>query len=80
VEPCEVVAILGPSGSGKSTMIRLINQIESFSGGDILIDGKPTSRLSGSALLQLRSRVVFVFLSRDLPARTVASATVSRGS
>lgn len=53
VEPGEVVAILGPSGSGKSTLIRLINQLESLSGGEILIDGKPTSRLSGSALRQL---------------------------
>ena len=41
VEPGEVVAILGPSGSGKSTLIRLINQLESLSGGEILIDGKP---------------------------------------
>ncbi|EIW8767931.1 amino acid ABC transporter ATP-binding protein [Klebsiella pneumoniae] len=57
VEPGEVVAILGPSGSGKSTLIRLINQLESLSGGEILIDGKPTSRLSGSALRQLRSRL-----------------------
>ena len=34
VEPGEVVTILGPSGSGKSTLIRLINQLESLSGGD----------------------------------------------
>ena len=40
VEPGEVVAILGPSGSGKSTLIRLINQLESLSGGEILLDGK----------------------------------------
>jgi polar amino acid transport system ATP-binding protein len=45
VEPGEVVAILGPSGSGKSTLIRLINQLESLSGGEILIDGKPTASL-----------------------------------
>ncbi|KEP71921.1 hypothetical protein HR12_31310, partial [Microbacterium sp. SUBG005] len=40
IMPGEVVAILGPSGSGKSTLIRLINQLESLSGGEILIDHK----------------------------------------
>lgn len=45
ITPGEVVAILGPSGSGKSTLIRLINQLETLSGGEILIDNKPTGRL-----------------------------------
>ncbi len=66
VEPGEVVAILGPSGSGKSTLIRLINQLESLSGGEILIDGKPTRHLTDSALRQLRSRVGFVFQQFNL--------------
>jgi len=61
INPGEVVAILGPSGSGKSTLIRLINQLESLSGGDILIDNKSTRQLQGRALRQLRSRVGFVF-------------------
>ncbi len=42
ITPGEVVAILGPSGSGKSTLIRLINQLETLSGGEILVDNKPT--------------------------------------
>lgn len=42
----EVVAICGPSGSGKSTLIRLINQLETLSDGDIFIDGKPTRALN----------------------------------
>lgn len=59
INPGEVVAILGPSGSGKSTLIRLINQLETpSSGGEILVDNKPTRQLSGKALRQLRSRVV----------------------
>ncbi len=76
VEPGEVVAILGPSGSGKSTLIRLINQLESLSGGEILIDGKPTSRLSGSALRQLRSRVGFVFQQFNLYAHLTAQENI----
>ncbi len=37
----------GPSGSGKSTLIRLINQLETLSGGEIYVDGQPTSQLKG---------------------------------
>ena len=66
IMPGEVVAILGPSGSGKSTLIRLINQLESLSGGEILVDHKPTGQLSGSRLRQLRSRVGFVFQQFNL--------------
>ncbi|MBK4328876.1 ATP-binding cassette domain-containing protein, partial [Enterobacter hormaechei] len=69
--------ILGPSGSGKSTLIRLINQLESLSGGEILIDGKPTSRLSGSALRQLRSRVGFVFQQFNLYAHLTAQENIT---
>lgn len=77
VEPGEVVAILGPSGSGKSTLIRLINQLESLSGGEILIDGKPTRQLTGSALRQLRSRVGFVFQQFNLYAHLTAQENIT---
>lgn len=36
----EVVVLLGPSGSGKSTFLRCLNQLETVSGGEILIDGQ----------------------------------------
>ncbi|HBZ9029195.1 TPA: amino acid ABC transporter ATP-binding protein, partial [Raoultella ornithinolytica] len=77
VEPGEVVAILGPSGSGKSTLIRLINQLESLSGGEILIDGKPTRYLTDSALRQLRSRVGFVFQQFNLYAHLTAQENIT---
>ena len=77
VNPGEVVAILGPSGSGKSTLIRLINQLESLSGGEILIDGKPTRRLTGSALRQLRSRIGFVFQQFNLYAHLTAQENIT---
>ncbi|WP_413722461.1 amino acid ABC transporter ATP-binding protein [Sodalis sp. RH24] len=62
----EVVAICGPSGSGKSTLIRLINQLETVSGGEILIDGHPTSALKGRALRELRTHIGFVFQQFNL--------------
>ena len=73
----EVVAILGPSGSGKSTLIRLINQLEPLSGGDILIDNKPTHGIRGRALRELRSRVGFVFQQFNLYAHLTASQNIT---
>lgn len=35
----EVVVLLGPSGSGKSTLLRCLNQLETATGGQILVDG-----------------------------------------
>lgn len=77
VNPGEVVAILGPSGSGKSTLIRLINQLEPLSEGEIYIDGKPTRGLRGRALRALRSRVGFVFQQFNLYAHLTALENVT---
>ncbi|MCT4717328.1 amino acid ABC transporter ATP-binding protein [Enterobacteriaceae bacterium H18W14] len=73
----EVVAICGPSGSGKSTLIRLINQLEPLSAGDILIDGKPTRNLQGKALRALRSRIGFVFQQFNLYAHLTAEQNIT---
>ena len=35
----EVVVLLGPSGSGKSTLLRCLNQLETATAGQIMIDG-----------------------------------------
>jgi polar amino acid transport system ATP-binding protein len=32
----EVVCIIGPSGSGKSTILRCINGLEAYDGGEVL--------------------------------------------
>lgn len=37
----EFVCIIGPSGCGKSTLARVLAGLESFSGGEVLLDGKP---------------------------------------
>lgn len=73
----EVVAICGPSGSGKSTLIRLINQLEPLSTGDIFIDGKPTRNLQGKALRVLRSRIGFVFQQFNLYAHLTAEQNIT---
>lgn len=36
----EVVCLVGPSGSGKSTLLRCVNNLESLTAGEILLDGE----------------------------------------
>jgi polar amino acid transport system ATP-binding protein len=65
----EVVCIIGPSGSGKSTALRCINRLEQPTGGDILLDGESTLKMSPDLL---RQRVGMVFQQFNLfPHRTV---------
>lgn len=37
----EFVCVIGPSGCGKSTLARILAGLESYSGGEALLDGKP---------------------------------------
>ena len=40
VAPGEFVSIIGPSGCGKTTMIRIVGDLDTASGGDILVNQK----------------------------------------
>ena len=44
VEKGDVVAIIGSSGSGKSTLLRCLIDLETVSGGTIVIDGRTLCR------------------------------------
>lgn len=61
----EVVCIIGPSGGGKSTLLRVINGIETFDTGTILVDGIKVSR-RGQTLRAVRGCVGMVFQSFNL--------------
>lgn len=58
----EITVIMGLSGSGKSTLIRHLNGLIVPTAGQILMDGRDITRLSGRALLEFRrSSVSMVF-------------------
>ncbi|MCP1662290.1 MAG: ABC transporter ATP-binding protein [Methanocalculus sp. MSAO_Arc1] len=54
----EIFTIIGPSGAGKSTLLRIINLLESPSGGDVLLEGM---RIHGAKSLEIRRRMGMVF-------------------
>ena len=67
----EVLCIIGPSGSGKSTILRCINGLESYEGGEIRVDGRLVKRDSKD-IQWIRTRVSMVFQRFNLfPHRTV---------
>jgi lipoprotein-releasing system ATP-binding protein len=58
----EIVAILGPSGAGKSTLLHLLGLMEPPSGGELFVQGKPSSSLTVDARAQLRNGFIgFLF-------------------
>jgi ABC-type polar amino acid transport system ATPase subunit len=60
----EVMVIVGPSGSGKSTLLRCINLLESYSEGDIFVDGVRVQ--PGPDLAAVRRKVGMVFQQFNL--------------
>ncbi|WP_018143168.1 amino acid ABC transporter ATP-binding protein [Alloscardovia criceti] len=79
VENGTVTVILGPSGSGKSTLLRMINQLESITGGEIDVDGemigykyverggqKMLQTLSDKEIARQRSHIGMVFQKFNL--------------
>jgi len=71
VDKGEVVCLIGPSGSGKSTVLRCINALESYEGGEIRAFGERVDR-DAPNIHRLRSRMGMVFQRFNLfPHRTV---------
>ena len=61
----EVVVVCGPSGSGKSTLIKVVNALEPFQKGEIVVDGIPVHDPKTN-LPKLRARVGMVFQHFEL--------------
>lgn len=62
----KITAIMGPSGTGKTTLLRLIGGQLRPDSGSIRVEGEEVSKLSRSALFQLRKRMGMLFQSGAL--------------
>lgn len=63
VEDGEFVILLGPSGCGKTTLLRMVNQLESITGGDIILNGKSVKQ---SNIIEMRRKIGYVIQSNGL--------------
>lgn len=63
----EFVAVTGPSGSGKTTFLNIAGLLETFTGGQYLLDGQDVSHLSDDARSRLRNhKIGFIFQGFNL--------------
>src|SRR5258708_12629345 len=62
VEKGEFLAITGPSGSGKSSLLYLLGLLDAPTEGEVIICGRPTSKLSETERADIRlTKCGFVF-------------------
>ena len=67
VKPGEAVAVVGPSGSGKSPLLKCLGGLMKPSAGNVALDGRNMTRLTGQELVELRQRTVsFIFQEGNL--------------
>jgi len=63
----EYVSIAGPSGCGKSTLLSILGLLDSPTGGNYLLDGRPVGKLNLAERARIRNREIgFIFQSFNL--------------
>lgn len=77
VEPGEVLGVIGYSGAGKSTLVRLINGLDSATGGELLIDGTDVVGKPERELRSLRRNIGMIFQQFNLFSSRTAAGNVA---
>ena len=63
----DFLAVVGPSGCGKTTLLNMLGCLDRPTKGQVLIDGKDTSKLSDEELARIRrDKIGFIFQDFNL--------------
>jgi D-methionine transport system ATP-binding protein len=66
IEDGSIFGIIGQSGAGKSTLVRCLNLLERPTSGQVIINGRNITDLSGKELRDFRSSVGMIFQNFSL--------------
>ena len=61
IETGEIYGIIGYSGAGKSSLIRLLNNLETPTTGEVVINGQKINQLKGKELRGFRKKIGMIF-------------------
>lgn len=61
IQSGEIYGIIGYSGAGKSTLVRLVNMLETPTGGEIWVDQQRMEQLSKAELRKARQEIGMIF-------------------
>ena len=61
IQTGEIFGVIGYSGAGKSTLVRIINQLEKQTSGEVMIDGEDISLLNPKDLRKKRTKMGMIF-------------------
>ena len=61
IQTGEIFGVIGYSGAGKSTLVRMINQLEKQTSGEVIIDGEGISLLNPKDLRKKRTKMGMIF-------------------
>ena len=61
IQTGEIFGVIGYSGAGKSTLVRIINQLEEQTSGEVIIDGEDISLLNPKDLRKKRTKMGMIF-------------------
>ncbi|AIT60376.1 methionine ABC transporter ATP-binding protein [Corynebacterium doosanense] len=76
VEPGEILGVIGYSGAGKSTLVRLINGLDTTTGGQLLLDGTDIVGMSEKKLRSVRREIGMIFQQFNLLSSRTAARNV----
>lgn len=72
IEKHDIFGVIGYSGAGKSTLVRLVNQLEQVSDGEVIVDGKDINTYFEKDLRNVKKDIGMIFQHFNL----LNSATV----